>query len=65
MGDVVQLKKELDHATWDQLICALQALVDAGVPHDIQVLLLYGNPDRGVRPGALEKAIAAVRKQKQ
>ena len=45
----------------DRLMVALQALVDAGVPTDIQELLLYGNPDRGVKPRALENAIAAAR----
>ncbi len=44
----------------NRLIVALQALVDAGVPTDVQELLLYGNPDRGVRPKALEHAIAAA-----
>lgn len=60
MGDVVELNKPRDHATWDQLIVALQALVDAGVPTDVQELLLYGNPDRDVKPKALERAIVAA-----
>lgn len=44
----------------DRLIVALQALVEAGVPTDVQELLLYGNPDLGVKPKALEKAIIAA-----
>lgn len=46
----------------DRMIAALQALADAGVPTDVQELLLYGNPDRGVKPKALELALAAAMK---
>lgn len=46
----------------DGLVAAVQALAEAGVPTDIQELLLYGNPSRGVGPRALERAIAAANK---
>jgi hypothetical protein len=58
MGDVRALR-------WDQLVAALNALVQAGVPTDVQELLLYGNPDRGVKPKALESALAAALKSGQ
>lgn len=44
----------------NQLVCALMALVKAGVPSDVQELLLHGNPDRGVKPNALERALEAA-----
>lgn len=44
----------------EQLIAALAALAKAGVPTDVQELLMYGNPDRNVRPRALESALVAA-----
>lgn len=43
-------------------IRALTALADAGIPPDIQELLVYGNPKLGIAPGALTRAIAQVLK---
>ena len=40
-------------------IAALLALTEHGVPADIQELLVYGNPLRGVKPGALRAAFSA------
>ena len=39
---------------------ALVALTEHHIPPDVQELLVYGNPDYGIRPGALSKAICAV-----
>ena len=39
---------------------ALLALADYGIPDDVQELLVNGDPMRGVRPGALDAAIAAA-----
>ena len=44
----------------DAATAALVALAADNIPTDIQELLVYGNPDRGVRPGALSRAIAAA-----
>ena len=49
--------------TWEQLLLALRALAEAGVPTDVQELLLYGNPDRSVKPNALERALEAALKK--
>jgi hypothetical protein len=40
----------------------LIALAQAGISPDIQELLVHGNPSRGIAPGALKKAIAALSK---
>ena len=39
---------------------ALVTLSEHNIPPDIQELLVLGNPDRDIRPGALSKAISAV-----
>jgi len=39
---------------------ALTALAEHGIPPDVQELLVVGNPDRGIAPGALSKAVKAV-----
>jgi len=39
---------------------ALVALAEHGIPADLQELLVYGNPDRGISPGALSKAVQAI-----
>jgi hypothetical protein len=39
---------------------ALVTLAEKGIPTDIQELLVYGNPERGIAPGALSAAIKAV-----
>lgn len=44
----------------DALTAALVALTRYGIAPDIQELLLRGNPDLGVRPGALAAAIRAA-----
>ena len=46
--------------TWEQLLAAVRALAEAGIPIGMQELLLYGDPDRGIQPKALECAIAAA-----
>jgi len=43
----------------DSLTAALLVLTRHGIPPDIQELLIYGNPDRGIRPGALAAVLAA------
>lgn len=45
----------------DGLVAALVTLTRAGIPTDVQELLLRGNPERGVAPGALLKALKAAR----
>jgi len=40
---------------------ALVALAEAGVPTDVQELLIHGNPARGIPPGALKAAIKAAK----
>jgi hypothetical protein len=39
---------------------AIVTLTEHGIPPDVQELLVYGNPSRGIAPGALSKAIRAV-----
>lgn len=41
-------------------VTAITALAEAGIHADIQELLVAGDPTRGVPPGALAKAIAAI-----
>ena len=41
------------------LVAALVALTKENIPTDVQELLVYGNPDRGVNPGALGRALFA------
>jgi hypothetical protein len=43
------------------LVPALVILAQAGIPTDIQELLVAGNPMKGIAPGALERAILAER----
>jgi hypothetical protein len=40
----------------------LVALAEAGIPPDIQEVLIHGNPSRSIPPDALRKAISAVLK---
>lgn len=41
-----------------ELVAAtLIILTQEGVPADVQELLVYGNPARGIRPGALLRAL--------
>lgn len=42
------------------LTAAVTSLAEHGVPPDIQELLIYGNPNRGIVPGALLRAVGAV-----
>ena len=39
---------------------ALTAMTEHGVPHDVQELLVIGNPTICVPPGALSKAMKAA-----
>ena len=48
-------KTRLDAAT-----AALISLTEAGIPTDVQELLIVGDPSRGIAPGSLSKAIATV-----
>lgn len=41
---------------------ALVALAQRGIPADLQELLIYGDPMRGIAPGALSHAIQAALK---
>lgn len=38
----------------------LVALAEAGIPADLQEVLVHGNPSLGIPPGALSKALAAI-----
>jgi hypothetical protein len=49
------MPRELEMAT-----AALVALAEHGIPSDIQELLVLGNPDYGIAPGALSKAVRAI-----
>lgn len=42
------------------LVAPLVALAEAGIPPDVQELLVQGDPMRGISPGALAKAIDAT-----
>lgn len=44
--------------TGERLVEALVILARAGIPTDIQDLLVNGDAKRGIRPGALEKVLA-------
>ncbi len=44
----------------EQQAAFLVALAEAGIPPDVQELLVQGNPSIGVPPGALGKAIALI-----
>jgi len=39
---------------------ALISLATDNIPPDVQELLVHGNPERDIRPGALSRAIRAV-----
>jgi hypothetical protein len=39
---------------------ALSALTKHGIPPDVQELLVYGNPSRGIEPGALSETVKAI-----
>lgn len=41
-------------------VAALLALAEAGIPTDVQELLVNGDADRGIAPGALLKALSAA-----
>lgn len=41
-------------------IAALLALSKHNIPPDVQELLIYGNPDRNVPPGAFSAAMQAA-----
>jgi hypothetical protein len=49
------------HDTLDAEAAALVSLVQSNIPPDVQELLVRGDPMRGIAPGALRKAAAAVR----
>lgn len=44
----------------DAATAALISLTEAGIPTDVQELLIVGDPSRGIAPGSLSKAIATV-----
>lgn len=44
----------------DNLTAAVTALARHNIPTDIQELLLTGNPERGIAPGALKAALSAT-----
>lgn len=44
----------------DRTVLALLALAKHNIPPDIQELLLIGDPEKGISPGALWAAIKAV-----
>lgn len=41
-------------------VAALIALSKHNIPPDVQELLIYGNPDRKIRPGAFRAAMQAA-----
>lgn len=44
----------------DDVIVAMIALAEMNIPPDVQELLVQGNPERDVPPGALRRALVAV-----
>ena len=42
------------------LVAPLVALAEAGIPPDVQEMLVRGDPMRGIAPGALSKALTAT-----
>lgn len=44
----------------DRLVDAVTALAEAGIPVDVQELLIYGNVSAGIPPNALQKALKAA-----
>jgi hypothetical protein len=42
------------------VLVALVSLATDNIPTDIQGLLIEGDPTRGIRPGALQRALEAV-----
>lgn len=49
-----------DKTRIDAATAALISLTEAGIPTDVQELLIVGDPSRGIAPGSLSKAIATV-----
>ena len=49
-----------DRIVAEELIAALTTLAERGIPADIQEMLVSGNPDRGIAPGALAYALKAA-----
>lgn len=49
-----------DKVRLDAATAALISLAEAGIPTDVQELLIVGDPSLGVAPGSLSKAIATV-----
>lgn len=49
-----------DTTELDTLAVALISLARSNIPPDVQELLLHGNPDRGIPPGALKRLIEQV-----
>ena len=43
--------------TIDQTTAALVALTEAGIPVDVQEILVRGDPARGIAPGAINRAL--------
>ena len=50
-------KKNID---LEAAAAALMELTVRGIPHDVQELLVHGNPHLGVSPGALSAAMRAA-----
>lgn len=48
------------HITDKSHVAAVTALAEVGVPTDVQELLVAGNPDLGIPPAALAKALEAA-----
>jgi hypothetical protein len=49
---------------YDDVATALVSLTASGIPADIQELLVYGDPNRGVPAGALYRALVLVRAER-
>ena len=44
----------------DAAVAALISLATDNIPPDVQELLVHGDPQRDIRPGALSRAIRSV-----
>lgn len=66
MGRSVQKPKMTELPSWgaSDLGGALAVLARFNITPDVQELLIYGNPSRGVPPGALAAVLKALAAQK-
>jgi hypothetical protein len=51
----------MPESSLDEVAAALVSLTKSGIPVDIQEMLIYGDLNRGVPPGALYRALVTAR----